>query len=90
MIQEIDTCEDLHREPGTKELPYVSRWLAAILFPLHAVFMRRYFRIEVSGEGNIPESGPFILAPTHRSRWDAFMLVLRCSSAIALFHDEPR
>ena len=54
--------------------PYMSRWLAALAFPFHAAFMRRYFRIEVSGGENIPTSGPYILAPTHRSRWDPFML----------------
>ena len=54
--------------------PYMSRWLASIAFPIHAVFMKRYFQIEISGEENLPTSGPFILAPLHRSRWDAFML----------------
>ena len=53
--------------------PYMSRLLAGMAFPLHAVFMKRYSRIEVSGRENIPSSGPFILATTHRSRWDPFM-----------------
>lgn len=59
---------------GAHDLPRVSRWLAAILFPIQAVFMRLYFRVEVAGAGRIPASGPCILAPTHRSRWDGFML----------------
>ena len=61
------------------------------LLPVPRGFMRRYFRIEVSGEGNIPTSGPFILAPTHRSRWDPFMLYCAVSRRILYFmtsHDE--
>ena len=57
-----------------KDLPSMSGWLAAILFPAHAIFMRRYFKVEVVGGDNIPASGPFILAPIHRSRWDAILL----------------
>ena len=71
--------------------PYISRLLAAIAFPIHAVFMERYFRIEVSGGENIPSSGPFILAPTHRSRWDAFMLYCAVRGRYLYFmtsHDE--
>jgi 1-acyl-sn-glycerol-3-phosphate acyltransferase len=33
-----------------------------------------YFRISVSGQENIPKEGPVILAPTHRSRWDALLI----------------
>jgi 1-acyl-sn-glycerol-3-phosphate acyltransferase len=71
--------------------PFLSRWLVAILSPLHAIFMRRYFRIEVSGEHNIPSSGPFLLAPTHRSRWDAFLLYCAATRRQLYFlssHDE--
>jgi 1-acyl-sn-glycerol-3-phosphate acyltransferase len=82
-----------HPQPaqGSKDFPHVSRWLAAVLFPLHALFMRRYFKIEVSGEHNIPWSGPFILAPLHRSRWDAFMLYCAVARRFLYFmtsHDE--
>ena len=76
---------------GRKDCPHVSRWLAAILFPLHAIFMRWYFKIEVSGEHNIPSSGPFILAPVHRSRWDPFMVYCAVARRFLYFmtsHDE--
>ncbi len=34
-----------------------------------------FFRqIKVEGRENLPRSGPVIFAPTHRSRWDAFMI----------------
>ena len=82
-----------HQQPGQagKDRPHVERWLAAVLFPVHAVFMRCYFNIEVSGAHNIPSSGPFILAPTHRSRWDAFMLYCAVARRLLYFmvsHDE--
>ena len=73
------------------DCPHVSRWLAAVLSPLHAVFMSCYFKIEVSGEHNIPSSGPFILAPTHRSRWDPFMVYCAVTRRFLYFmtsHDE--
>jgi 1-acyl-sn-glycerol-3-phosphate acyltransferase len=74
-----------------KDCPHISRWLAAVLSPLHAVFMRWFFKIDVSGEHNIPSSGPFILAPVHRSRWDPFMLYCAVARRFLYFmtsHDE--
>jgi 1-acyl-sn-glycerol-3-phosphate acyltransferase len=53
--------------------------------------MRVYFRIEVSGAHHIPASGPFILAPVHRSRWDPFMVYCAVAGRILYFmtsHDE--
>ena len=69
------TIRARQQEQSRKVCPFVSvSWLAAILFPIHFLFMRIYFKIEVSGAHHIPASGPFILAPVHRSRWDPFML----------------
>ena len=71
--------------------PRMSRLLASIVFPFHAVFMTRYFRVEVTGGENIPSSGAFILAPTHRSRWDPFMLYCAVKGRYLYFmtsHDE--
>jgi 1-acyl-sn-glycerol-3-phosphate acyltransferase len=82
---------DRRPQQFVKGRPFLSRWLMAILFPLHAIFMRRYFRIEVSGAHNIPSSGPFLLAPTHRSRWDAFLLYFAVTRRRLYFlssHDE--
>jgi 1-acyl-sn-glycerol-3-phosphate acyltransferase len=82
---------DRRPQQFVKGRPFLSRWLVAILSPLHAIFMRRYFRIEVSGEYNIPSSGPFLLAPTHRSRWDAFLLYCALTRRLLYFlssHDE--
>jgi 1-acyl-sn-glycerol-3-phosphate acyltransferase len=52
----------------------VSPWLFAVLRPIHRVFMAVYFRVEIRHPERIPASGPVILVPTHRSRWDAFGL----------------
>ncbi|HTZ07960.1 MAG TPA: lysophospholipid acyltransferase family protein [Acidimicrobiales bacterium] len=43
------------------------RWLA------HAA-NRAYFRVEVEGAGNVPATGPVILAPVHRSFLDFFVV----------------
>lgn len=53
-----------------------SPWLTALAYPLaRYLLLPLYFRrIEVSGRENVPRTGPVILAPTHRSRWDAFMV----------------
>ena len=39
-----------------------------IVIPLH------FDRIEISGQENLPRTGPVILAPTHRSRWDSLIV----------------
>lgn len=56
--------------------PSVSPWLAALAYPLgRTLILPSYFRkIEVIGQENIPRTGPVILAPTHRSRWDALIM----------------
>jgi 1-acyl-sn-glycerol-3-phosphate acyltransferase len=53
-----------------------SRWLTSLVYPLGRYgVMPFYFQdIEVVGQENLPTSGPVILAPTHRSRWDALMI----------------
>lgn len=54
----------------------VCHWLTPILYPLgRRVVLPSYFRhLKVSGQENIPRTGPIILAPTHRSRWDALLI----------------
>jgi 1-acyl-sn-glycerol-3-phosphate acyltransferase len=52
----------------------VSPWLASLAYPLgRYVLLPFYFnQITVTGQENLPTQGPVIIAPTHRSRWDAF------------------
>ncbi len=54
----------------------VSPWFSRLAYPLGSrVILPLFFgKIEVSGQENIPQDGPLIIAPTHRSRWDAFIV----------------
>ncbi|MBF2027128.1 MAG: 1-acyl-sn-glycerol-3-phosphate acyltransferase [Oscillatoriales cyanobacterium C42_A2020_001] len=53
-----------------------SPWLLSLAYPLgrFGVFPAYFGRVEVIGQEHLPRSGPVILAPVHRSRWDAFMV----------------
>jgi 1-acyl-sn-glycerol-3-phosphate acyltransferase len=55
---------------------HVSPWLASIVYPLgRYLVLPFYFKsLEVIGVENLPKQGPVILAPTHRSRWDALIV----------------
>lgn len=55
---------------------HVSWWLVVLLVPIHYLVMFLYFRPRVIGRERLPASGPIIIAPTHRSRWDALFLAL--------------
>lgn len=55
----------------------VSPWLATILYPLgrHVVLPSFFGRLEVIGQEHLlQDESPLILAPTHRSRWDALVV----------------
>lgn len=54
----------------------VSPWLTPLIYLLGGrILLPFYFRqIEVVGQEHLPLSGPVVLAPTHRSRWDAFII----------------
>uniref|UniRef100_B8HU27 Phospholipid/glycerol acyltransferase n=1 Tax=Cyanothece sp. (strain PCC 7425 / ATCC 29141) TaxID=395961 RepID=B8HU27_CYAP4 len=62
--------------PAQPILTPISPWLTGILYPLatHCVLPAFFRRIEVVGQDYLPRSGPVILAPTHRSRWDALIV----------------
>jgi 1-acyl-sn-glycerol-3-phosphate acyltransferase len=77
MTQPVEyTCE---KSTPVKAAPVTSRvchWLTSILYPLaRRVLMPFYFRhLKVTGQENLPKTGPVILAPTHRARWDALLI----------------
>jgi 1-acyl-sn-glycerol-3-phosphate acyltransferase len=77
-------------EAGPPTRSHVSRWLVVLLWPIHRLFMRLYFRVEVVGRGRIPAKGPVILAPTHRSRWDTLALACATNRTLRFMasHDE--
>jgi len=55
-----------------------SPWLTPLVYLLgQRLVIPGYFgEICVTGQQNLPAEGPVILAPTHRSRWDAILLAL--------------
>jgi 1-acyl-sn-glycerol-3-phosphate acyltransferase len=54
----------------------VSPWLTKIIHPLgRYIVLPGFFReIEIIGKEYIPHTGAVILAPTHRTRWDALLI----------------
>jgi 1-acyl-sn-glycerol-3-phosphate acyltransferase len=63
-----EQAHQLAREEG------VSKRLYAIVRAVVVLFMRAYFRLHIEGAEHIPESGPAIVAPNHKSFWDAFFV----------------
>ncbi|PZO11157.1 MAG: 1-acyl-sn-glycerol-3-phosphate acyltransferase [Leptolyngbya foveolarum] len=56
----------------------LSPWLAPIMYGIgEKLVLPAYFsHIEITGQDNIPETGPVILAPTHQARWDSLLVGL--------------
>ncbi|HHP7229798.1 MAG TPA: lysophospholipid acyltransferase family protein [Xenococcaceae cyanobacterium] len=54
----------------------VSPWLARLLYPLGCYIVLPLFfgKIAITGQEKIPKEHPVIVAPTHRSRWDALII----------------
>ena len=53
----------------------INPWLLSLLYPLARIILPAYFgSMTVTGKENLPRKGPFIIAPTHRSRWDAIIV----------------
>ncbi len=54
----------------------VSPWLAPLAYALGRWLVLPLFfkEIKITGLGNIPQTGPVLLAPTHRSRWDSLLV----------------
>lgn len=63
-----------HASPSIES--HFSPWLTPLAYPLICrLVLPAYFRqVEVFGQENLLTHGPVILAPTHRSRWDAIMV----------------
>lgn len=54
----------------------ICHWLTNIIYPLgrRVVIPFHFGQLTVTGQENVPKTGPVILAPTHRSRWDALIV----------------
>lgn len=61
---------------GLHNTSHVSPWLSPVAYLLGRHFLLPLFfrRIKIVGQEHIPKSGPVILAPTHRARWDALLV----------------
>jgi 1-acyl-sn-glycerol-3-phosphate acyltransferase len=59
--------------PASRE-PTIVPWLAALVRPIYRVFIPLFFRLSIKGAEHIPRTGPVLLAPTHRSRWDPILM----------------
>ncbi|MDZ7957175.1 MAG: 1-acyl-sn-glycerol-3-phosphate acyltransferase [Aulosira sp. DedQUE10] len=70
----IATTPAIHKVAHTTS--GVSPWLASVAYLLGRHFLLPSFfgHIQIIGQENIPQTGPVILAPTHRSRWDALLV----------------
>ena len=63
--------EEAHRLARTKgSNPVLYFLVRLLLIPL----MRLVFGLTATGTGNIPKSGPVVIAPNHKSFWDAFFI----------------
>lgn len=77
MSQSVEyTCQKFTPVKAAPVTSRVCHWLTLILYPLaRRLLMPLYFRhLKVTGQENLPKTGPVILAPTHRSRWDALLI----------------
>ena len=66
---------DAAHAPGQSKL---SPWLAPLVYKIgEDLLLPNFFKaIRITGQENIPTSGPVVFAPTHRSRWDALLVGL--------------
>jgi len=77
VIGSLETRMNTKVAPSTSsDISRVSPWLAQLVYPLGSRFVLPFFfrKLEVIGQENLPITGPVILAPTHRSRWDALLV----------------
>ena len=84
-MMELDSLFDISRRKtanskGNTKLgdtnSRISPWLGPLTYLLAGnVLLPLYFsQITITGQENLPLSGPVILAPTHKARWDSLLL----------------
>lgn len=73
---QIKNKNHLAKERSPEINSRVSPWVARTLYPLGCYLVLPLFfgKIEITGQKNIPPHHPVIVAPTHRSRWDALII----------------
>ena len=72
----LQNCASLGSEGASALNSHISPWMARILYPIGCYLVLPLFfgKIQISGQENIPRHDPVIIAPTHRSRWDALIV----------------
>ena len=76
MNQSSPSAQDSPVNQSAKFESRIAPWLTCLAYPLgsYLVIPLYFGAIKVTGQENIPRTGPVILAPTHRSRWDALIV----------------
>lgn len=71
----VPSSQSCIEAPITAIRSRVSPWLTPLVYRLGCWFvLPNYLRIDINGQENLPQEGAVILAPTHRSRWDALLV----------------
>lgn len=75
-VQSIFPASNVERTLAPHIQSRISPWLTPMAYPLlrYGIVPTFFGNITVIGQAHIPRSGPVILAPTHRSRWDSLII----------------
>ncbi|MEH2054235.1 lysophospholipid acyltransferase family protein [Nostoc sp.] len=80
MMEFYSSSDNCQRTPANPQVDSstsrVSPWLSPLahLLGRHCLLPLFFGQIRITGQKNIPTTGPVILAPTHRARWDALLV----------------
>jgi 1-acyl-sn-glycerol-3-phosphate acyltransferase len=84
MIEFYSSVPNSQQKPAHTQASYqvadttsrVSPWLSPLAYLLgrHLLVPLFFGKISITGQKNIPTTGPIILAPTHRARWDGLLV----------------
>lgn len=74
-VENIDWHKILHEDAADLRLPATSFTLKMFYYAFKA-FLGSYSRLSVKGKENIPQSGPFIIAPNHQSYVDGAIAMM--------------
>ncbi|MBD2436397.1 1-acyl-sn-glycerol-3-phosphate acyltransferase [Nostoc sp. FACHB-110] len=84
-----DTYEPaLRSNVANSQVAQTNSGVSPVLGPLahilgrHLVLPLFFGRIRITGQENLPKTGPIIIAPTHRARWDALLVPYATSEII--------
>lgn len=83
--QDHERADDPIAEPEKVLQPHDRRWIrprplfhtvvGLLLYGVHTLLMRLLYRVQMEGQENLPQSGPYVLTPNHTSFLDAPVIV---------------